>query len=85
MYIDHLHGKGIARNFLAHFLVLGASQMIKVEVKSVCEQTVCLHFELQYFLRDNRLSESPTLFGFATRLNESFETCERALKALTLL
>jgi hypothetical protein len=24
---------------------------LKVEVKSVCKQTVCLHFELLYFLK----------------------------------
>ena len=43
---------------------------IKVEVKSVCKQTVCLHFELLYFLKYDVLSEYLTLFWFSMLLNE---------------
>ena len=48
---------------------------IKVEVKSVCEQTVCLYFELQYFLKHEVLHEHLTLLRFATRLSESEQEC----------
>ena len=30
--------------------------MFKVDVKSVCKQTVCLHFELLYFLKYEQYS-----------------------------
>jgi hypothetical protein len=40
-----------------------------VEVKSVCKQTVCLHFELLYFLKYDVLSEYLTPFWFAMLLN----------------
>jgi hypothetical protein len=43
---------------------------IKVEVKSVCKQTVCLHFALLYFLKYDVLSEYLTPFWFAMLLNE---------------
>ena len=37
---------------------------------SVCKQTVCLHFELLYFLKYDVLSEYLTPFWFAMLLNE---------------
>jgi hypothetical protein len=45
----------------------------KVKVKIVCKQlkqTVCLHFELLYFLKYDVLSEYLTAFWFAMLLNE---------------
>ena len=43
-----------------------------MEVKSVMyiKQTVCLHFEMLYFLKYDVLSEYLTLFWFAMLLNE---------------
>ena len=41
-----------------------------MEVKSVCKQTVRLHFELLYFLKYDVLSEYLTPFWFAMLLNE---------------
>ena len=48
-------------------------ESFKVEVKSVCKQTVCLHFALLYFLKYDVLSEYLTPFWFAMLLNE-YET-----------
>ena len=39
-------------NFLsASILKVLKYSIVKVEVKSVCKQTVCLHFELLYFFK----------------------------------
>ena len=43
---------------------------IKVEVKSVCKQTVCLHFDCCIFFIYDVLSEYLTAFWFAMLLNE---------------
>jgi hypothetical protein len=48
----------------------GNDDDIKVEVKSVCKQTVCLHFELLYFLKYDVLSEYLTPLWFTMLLNE---------------
>ena len=37
---------------------------ITVEVTSLCKQTVCLHFELLYFLKYDVLSDYLTPFSF---------------------
>jgi hypothetical protein len=44
-------------------------KLFKGEVKSVCKQTVCLYFELLYFLKYDVLSKYLTPFWFAMLLN----------------
>jgi hypothetical protein len=44
--------------------------LFKVEVKFVCKQTVCLHYELLYFQKYDVLSEYLGPFWFAMILNE---------------
>jgi hypothetical protein len=44
--------------------------LFKVEVKFVCKQTVCLHYELLYFQKYDVLSEYLAPFWFAMILNE---------------
>ena len=41
-----------------------------MEVKSVCKQTVCLHFDCCIFLKYDVMSEYITPFWFAMLLNE---------------
>ena len=45
--------------------------MLRIFLKSVCKQTVCLHLEIQYFLIYDVLSEYLTLLRFATLVNKS--------------